>query len=291
MPAAKGHGNEQDTTGVLWPSSKHQTPTEGAGDLKQCGGDAENTSAVGTLSGRVPAFQGRAGKRCKDHFSKRSWPHPTWGSLLTPSPLRHGPPGSCGLTSQPLTSGSFRGARTEETGTELATALLESRLFPEEGGQTEPTPTPAPASRSPGPIWTPGCPRRPEVPRSGRGSITEPGFWATFPGAEPALGTATPTPARASASPSVSAPSLAERAGTHRDTQTRSARHWPLSPKVSLRSQLPVSVNVASSGSRRGSSQDATSGVGTCQRDRRPATLARPGLLGPSQQKCHRRGG
>lgn len=193
-PVAKGHGNEQDTTGVLWPSSKHQTPTEGAGDLTRCGGDAENTSAVGTLSGRVPAFQGRAGKRCKDHFSKRSWPHPTWGSLLTPSPLRHGPPGSCGLTSQPLTSGSFRGARTEETGTELAMALLESRLFTEEKGQTEPTPTPAPASRSPGPIWTPGCPRRPEVPRSGRGSITEPGFWATFPGAEPALGTATPRP-------------------------------------------------------------------------------------------------
>lgn len=165
-----------------------------------------------------------------------------------PPHAQSSPTRSSRLLRPPLTSGSFHGARTEETGTELAPALLESRLFPEEKGQTEPTPTPAPASRSPGPIWTPGCPRRPEVPRSGRGSITEPGFWATFPGAEPALGTATPTTARASASPSVSAPSLAERAGTHRDTQTRSARHWPLSPKVSLRSQLPVSVNVASWG-------------------------------------------
>lgn len=30
---AKGHRNEQDRTAILWPSRKHQTPTEGAGGL------------------------------------------------------------------------------------------------------------------------------------------------------------------------------------------------------------------------------------------------------------------
>lgn len=101
---------------------------------------------VGTSSSQGPCLSEKASEKRKDHCSAQLAARHAGQSprAVSPGPLQDGPPGSCSLASQPLPSGSFHGARTEDTGTELAAVLPESRFFPDEKGQTEPTPTPAP---------------------------------------------------------------------------------------------------------------------------------------------------